>query len=75
MLGAGLPVVFLVIQMISDVGDKTRFLKYFTLFSLYDTDKIIKGETYIPQFIALISIAVIMYSLAIYQFKKRDLPL
>jgi ABC-2 type transport system permease protein len=29
MVGAGLPVAFLVIQMISDVGEKTRFLKKF----------------------------------------------
>jgi ABC-2 type transport system permease protein len=75
MVGAGLPVAFLVIQMISDVGEKTSFLKYFTLFTLYDTDNIVSRENFIPQFIALISIAVAMYGLGFFMFKKRDLPL
>lgn len=75
MVGAGLPVIFLVIQMISDVGEKTRFLKNFTMFTLFDSDKIISGESYIPQFIALIVVAMVMYGLGINIFKKRDLPL
>ncbi|NLO08946.1 MAG: ABC transporter permease subunit [Clostridiales bacterium] len=75
MIGAGLPVAFLVIQMISDVGEKTSFLKYFTMFTLFDVDKIIGGQGYIPQFIALAIIAVVMYGLGFYVFKKRDLPL
>lgn len=75
MVGAGLPVAFLVIQMISDVGEKTGFLKYFTLFTLFDPEKIIHGGSYIPQFIALLIISVVMYGLGIYLFDKRDLPL
>jgi ABC-2 type transport system permease protein len=75
MIGAGLPVAFLVIQMISDVGEKTSFLKYFTLFTLFDPDKIIVGEGFILQFIVLILIAIIMYGLGFYVFRKRDLPL
>ena len=75
MIGAGLPVAFLVIQMISDVGEKTNFLKHFTMFTLFDANKIISGEGYIPQFIALTIIAIVMYGLGFYVFKKRDLPL
>lgn len=75
MVGAGLPVAFLVIQMISGVGEKVRFLRYFTLFTLFDADKIIKGGTFIPQFIALLIISVIMYVSGIYVFNKKDLPL
>ncbi|HKL80124.1 MAG TPA: ABC transporter permease subunit [Mobilitalea sp.] len=74
-IGAGLPVVFLLLQMISNVGEKTRFLKYFSLFTLFDPDKIIQGEGFVPSFIVLGTIAVVMYSAAIYVFKKRDLPL
>lgn len=75
MVGAGLPIAFLVIQMISDVGEKVRFLKYFTLFTLFDPEKIIGGESFIPQFITLLIITAIMYGLGIYVFDKRDLPL
>lgn len=75
MIGAGLPVVFLVIQMISDVGEKTSFLKYFTIFSLFDSDKIIKGDVFLPQFITLFIIGIVMYEIGFYVFRKRDLPL
>lgn len=75
MIGAGLPVAFLIIQMISDVGEKTEFYKYFTMFTLFDADKIISGEGFIVQFIALLAIAIVMYGLGFYVFEKRDLPL
>ncbi|TAH66158.1 MAG: ABC transporter permease [Anaerolineaceae bacterium] len=75
MIGAGLPVAFLVIQMISDVGEKTNFLKYFTLFTLFDPKEIVSGGVFVPQFIVLAVIALIMYGMGLYTFKKRDLSL
>jgi ABC-2 type transport system permease protein len=74
-LGAGLPVAFLLLQMISDVGETTDFLKYFSLFTLFDPAKITSGEGYVLSFIMLAAIAVVMYSAGILVFKKRDLPL
>lgn len=74
-LGAGLPVAFLVLQMISDVGDATEFLKYFTIYTLFNPEKIIQGESYLPSFIVLGAIALVTYSAGIYAFQKRDLPL
>lgn len=75
MVGAGLPVAFLVLQMLSDVGESTRFLKYFTLFSLFDPEKIIGGEDFLLPFLILLVIGAFMYGAGIYVFKKRDLPL
>ena len=74
-LGAGLPVAFLLLQMISDAGDKFDFLKYFSLYTLFDPAKITSKEGYIPSFIALAVIAAITYTTGIYIFQKRDLPL
>jgi ABC-2 type transport system permease protein len=74
-LGAGLPVAFLLLQMISDIGKKFEFLKYLSLYTLFDPAKIISKEGYLPSFIALAIIAVIAYASGIYAFKKRDLPL
>lgn len=74
-LGAGLPVTFLVLQMLSNVGDATSFLKYFTLYTLFDPEKIVSGEGYVLSFIILSLITVIMYTAALITFKKRDLPL
>jgi len=75
MVGAGLPVLFLVVQMISDIDEKVHFFKYFTLFTLYDPEKIIHNGIFLPQFIILFSMAFIMYGLAIYVFDKKDLPI
>lgn len=75
MVGAGLPVAFLLFQMISDVGDKADFLKYFSLYTLFDPGKITSGEGYVVSMIVLAVIAVIMYTAGILSFCKRDLPL
>lgn len=74
-LGAGLPVAFLVIQMLSNTGESVEFLKYFTLFTLLDPDKIISGEGYVINFIILTVLAIILYASGLFVFKKRDLPL
>lgn len=74
-LGAGLPVAFLVLQMISNIGEATNFLKYFTIYTLFNPVKIIQGDGYQTSFIVLGIIAIVMYSAGIYVFHKKDLPL
>jgi ABC-2 type transport system permease protein len=74
-IGAGLPIAFLLFQMMSDIGEATEFLKYFSLFTLFDPAKITSGEGYVTSFIALTVIAVVMYTTGAYAFQKRDLPL
>lgn len=75
MIGAGLPVAFLLLKMISDVGAKFDYLKYLSIYTLFDPAKIASGEGYAISFIALAAIAVVMYTAAILSFRKRDLPL
>lgn len=74
-IGAGLPVAFLILQMISNVGEATSFFKYFTLFTLFDANQIIQTSDFILPFITLGAIAVVMYSAGVHMFHKRDLPL
>lgn len=74
-LGAGLPVAFLLFKMIADVGEATSFLKYFSLFTLFNPANLIQGEDFILSLIALAVIAIIAYGAGIHFFSKRDLPL
>ncbi len=74
-LGAGLPVGFLLLQMVADTGEKFEFLQYLSLYTLFDPAKIASGDGYLPSFIALAVIGVVLYGLGIYTFTKRDLPL
>jgi ABC-2 type transport system permease protein len=75
-LGAGIPTVFYLIKMLANMGGKLENMKYATIFSLFDTDKIIAGDgdVWFMNVILLI-IGIVFYSSAFYFFKRRDLPL
>lgn len=75
-LSAGIPIGFFIIQLLANMGGKLENFKYFTIFSLFNTDKLIKGESSgIWMFIILLLIGVILYTIGILRFDKRDLPL
>ena len=74
-VGAGLPILFFLINMLSNMGDKLENLKYFTVYSLLPLNKIIEGAEVGAYNITLAIIAIILFILGIEIFKKRDLPL
>ena len=74
-IGAGVPILFLLIQMLSNVGEKLEIFKYFTIFSLYPSSQIASGEKSAYGFMCiLLMIALALYALGGYLFTKRDLP-
>lgn len=75
-ISAGIPIGFFIIQLLANMGGKLENFKYFTIFSLFNTDKLINGETSgIWMFIILLLIGVSLYIIGILRFDKRDLPL
>lgn len=75
-ISAGIPIGFFIIQLLANMGGKLENFKYFTIFTLLDTDKLIKGETIgIWMFIILLVIGSTLYISGIIRFSKRDLPL
>ena len=77
MLGAGLPVAFFLLNMLSPMLkiNDTEFLKYISMNTLFDTNAILGGGNFIVQFIVLGVIAVGLYTAGIIKFLKKDLPL
>lgn len=74
-VGGGLAVVFILIQMLSQVGDKLEKLKYLTPLTLFQPDKIIAGDSSaIVCFAVLYIIGLIMYLVGIRIFMKKDFP-
>lgn len=75
-IGVGIGIFFLLVQMLSQVGNSMEFLKYLTITTLFDTTAIIQ-ETGTPLvgIFALLAIAILCYGIAIQYFRKRDLPL
>lgn len=72
----GIVIFFILIQMLSQVGDKFDFLKYFTPLTLFNVEGILllKNQAFIN--ISFLFIAsIILYTLSIKIFTKKDLPI
>ncbi len=74
-LGAGIPIAFFLFQMMGQVSDNLKGIKYLTLNSLFDTHAILNGGDYLLKFIALAVVGIVLYTIGIRVFKAKDLPL
>jgi len=74
-LGAGLPLLFIMINILSNVDPSLNFLKNFTIVSLLDTDAIISGGSYLWSFVIMFVSSFALYFAGIKIFSKRDLSL
>lgn len=74
--GGGIPIFFFIIDMLNNIGDDYRWLQYLTLYSLYDANAIVTGEQEITAICLLFAaIALVLYSLGIIIFSRRNLYL
>ncbi|MFA9466984.1 MAG: ABC transporter permease subunit [Velocimicrobium sp.] len=75
-VGAGCVIVFLLIQMISQVGNKFEGLKYLTPFTLFDTNGLMEyNERAILMMLSLYLAGICLFGIAIFLFDRRDLAL
>ena len=75
LVGIGIPVMFFLFSTLAMIDDFFKFLKYFSMHTLYDTANIMAQTNFIPQFIALFVIGAVLYGIGINKFLKKDLPL
>jgi ABC-type transport system involved in multi-copper enzyme maturation permease subunit len=74
-LGAGIPIAFLIIEIMSQASSDLENLKYLSLNTLFDPSAITGGGTFIPQLTALAVTGTVLYLIGIKVFKEKDLPL
>lgn len=74
-VGGGLPLLFFVISLLLKLSDDLEVLRYFTLNTLYDTQRIVDGSDYQMQLVALLVIAMVLYTCGLLIFRRKDLPL
>jgi len=74
-LGAGIPLLFFLFQLMAQVSSDLEWFKYFTVNTLFDTDAILSGEGFILPFIILFVVGIVLYEIGIRVFKTKDLPL
>lgn len=75
-VGAGLSIFFILVQMLSQVGDKMEFLKYVTPLTLFQPEKLLyQNSEAIIYILILYGLGFIMYIIGILIFKRKDLSL
>lgn len=73
-LGIGLPVAFLVLQMLGRSGDKVRWIGNLSLFNLFAPEKLVEGSSFIWVGMAIfVVLAAVLYAGGIVIFDRRDL--
>ncbi|WP_148412009.1 ABC transporter permease subunit [Murimonas intestini] len=74
--GAGIVIASILIQMISQVGDKFENLKYITPLTLFDPRGIIAGDTgALVQCVILYAAGLVMIAAGIVIFKRKDMSI
>lgn len=74
--GAGIPVLFFIINMLRNIGDNYGWLKYLTLYTLFDPHAIVTGEQALVQTCLIFSgIALVLFGGGIFIFSRRNLYL
>lgn len=72
-VGAGLPILFYLINMLANMGDKLKNLKFFSLYTLFPKDMIVAGDSGSLWYnIALAVIAVSLFAFGIIVFTRKD---
>lgn len=75
-LGSGLPVLCFLFQMLANVGDKLEKFKYISIFTLFEPYGLLEGTTAAYTGAAiLLCVGLLLYTVGIAVFDKRDLPL
>lgn len=74
-LGAGLPLSFFLLKLLSDINLSMTELRYFSLNTLYVTESLAKAEGYGLSVAVLIAVGIVLYGTSFAVFKKKDLPL
>jgi ABC-2 type transport system permease protein len=70
----GIPVAFLIFQMLSEADESLSLFKYFTLFSLFDPNKIGVDSVFVwGSILVMIVISVVSYGASIIIFNKKNL--
>lgn len=74
-LGAGIPMAFFILSLLSSLTDQLEDMKYVTMNTLYDTTAIMEGDSVIWGFTVLSVIGVVLFISGMVVFDKKDLPL
>ncbi len=72
--GVGVPLLFVVFRMVYSLSEKIDWLKYLTIYTVVDIEKLLDGGPYaLYASLILVGITAILYGAAIFIFNKKSL--
>ncbi|WP_196493874.1 ABC transporter permease subunit [Ornithinibacillus caprae] len=75
-LGAGIPIAFVVLDMLGNTAENVSWIGNLSIFGLFEPDRLFAGDAFAYIGMGVLGvIAIVLYIGAITFFKKRDLPL
>lgn len=75
-LGAGLPITFVLLQMLGDTGEKLNWVGNLSLFALFDPERLFAGDSFAYVGMGIFAgLAAVLYALGIIFFNKKDWPI
>lgn len=75
LFGAGIPLISFVISLLVKLSEELDFLKYFTLNTLFDTQKIVENSGYAVGFTVMAVMTIALYAAGVIWFNRKDLPI
>lgn len=73
-ISLGMVFLFYFLQIISDLGEKTKFIKYFTIYTLADTRNIVSKSSMNPIMIIIsITITIVFIGYSFIRYEKKEL--
>lgn len=73
-VGAGLPILMYVFQMMANMGGKAENAKYFTVFTLFQPEELAAGESgAVVGALVLLALGLVLYGAAVAVFTRKDL--
>lgn len=73
--GAGIPIMFILMNILGGASERTEILKKISIYGLYDPIKLVHGSEVWGVNLVYISIIIILFTASVLIFKKKRLPL
>jgi len=74
-LGSGIPIAFLLMNMLGDASEKLQYLNRLTIYGFYDPVELVHGGDIMAVNLLYMAITAILFASAVLVFKKKKLPL
>lgn len=75
LFGAGIPIIFLFMNMIGGASKDAKVLKSISIYGLHDPVEIIRGGEILGLNFLLLAIIIVLFSASVLVFKRKRLPL